>query len=898
MSQDTRGRMATAFAGALIALVSFAKRLFGQGAITRRLRWLYRALIVRLVARTGLFDAGYYVECNQDVVRAGWDPLVHYVHAGDGEGRQPMPLFDPAYYRAQLGGATPLNCLLHYAWIGRGRGVSPSAWFNIPFYLGNNPDVAASGIDPLQHYLRDGGLEGRSPCPAFDGLYYLKTNPDVASARVNPLLHFLSVGRTEGRRPLPPADMAQEAEAPPAAQPLLPGEDEWSAVTPRADHAGAIVDVIIPVYRGRIETLRCIHSALATTGDTDFAVIVIDDASPEPELSADLTRLAAQGLFTLLVNEQNRGFVRSVNRGMEQHDDRDVVLLNADAEVHGNWLDRLRACALRTPNTATVTPLSNNATICSYPRSLQDNPYPLEISHAETDALAAEVNRGIDVDAPTGVGFCMYIRRACLDQVGLFDEDAFGRGYGEENDFCQRAIGRGWRNALAADVYVRHWGSTSFRGETAKRVRAALEIVEKRHPGYGARVGAFIAADPLRAAREALDWARFRRQVREHNVLIVCHARGGGTERHVQEDVQRLQREGRGVFLLRPLLGNLNAVVLTHPTVKAVPNLPAFPLDDPAALERACRALSIDGIHTHSFVDFGAGAASAVRALAAALGARLELKVHDYEMICPRINLADEHGRYCGEPNEAGCNRCLAVRGSEFAVTEIADWRRRYQPILASANQVAVPDADVAQRLSRYFPDVAFSVQPHEAPLAQLPALRLLAPARGEALRVVVPGAISRFKGYDILQRCALDAQRRKLPLEFVLMGYSADDVALQKSGVKITGRYQEADAARNLEAQAAHAVWLPSTWPETYSYTLSLALAAGFPVFAFDLGAIASRLKAAGRGMHLMPLAGMTDPADVNDRFMEFRSQLQSPAAHAAAGAAATHLRLEAGER
>jgi len=69
-----------------------------------------------------------------------------------------------------------------------------------------------------------------------------------------------------------------------------------------------------------------------------------------------------------------------------------------------------------------VTLLSNNATICSYPRFLQENPFPLELNFAELDALTATVNAGVEVEAPTGVGFCMYIKRAALQDVGVFDQ--------------------------------------------------------------------------------------------------------------------------------------------------------------------------------------------------------------------------------------------------------------------------------------------------------------------------------------------------------------------------------------------------------------------------------------------------------------------------------------------
>jgi GT2 family glycosyltransferase len=231
-------------------------------------------------------------------------------------------------------------------------------------------------------------------------------------------------------------------------------------------------------------------------------VIVVDDASPEPELSAWLREAAAGGRFTLLVHERNAGFVASVNEGMRLHPDRDVLLLNSDTEVAGDWLDRIASCAARDPRTGTVTPFSNNATICSYPRFAQSNPLPAGVSAARLDSAFARANGGRAVEIPTAVGFCMFIARGCLDEVGLFDEEAFGRGYGEEVDFCMRAARAGWRHWLAADTFVFHEGEVSFGGGAQEIRDRAQAIVDGRYPEFQTRVREFIAADPPRVFRE------------------------------------------------------------------------------------------------------------------------------------------------------------------------------------------------------------------------------------------------------------------------------------------------------------------------------------------------------------------------------------------------------------
>src|SRR5205807_2617558 len=118
----------------------------------------------------------------------------------------------------------------------------------------------------------------------------------------------------------------------------------------------------------------------------------------------------------------------------------------------------------------------------------------------------------------------------------------------------------------------------------------------------------------------------------------------------------------------------------------------------------------------------------------------------------------------------------------------VAALRKRSARWLAAARQVVVPTRDVGQRLARYFPTLKPVVIPWETDIA-VPAV----PPRpkGRLTRVAVIGAIGIHKGYEILLACARDAAERQLPLEFVVIGYSADDDALFDTGnLFVTGRY------------------------------------------------------------------------------------------------------------
>ncbi|MDS4041504.1 MAG: glycosyltransferase [Candidatus Competibacter sp.] len=270
----------------------------------------------------------------------------------------------------------------------------------------------------------------------------------------------------------------------------------------------APIDIVIPVYQGFAVTRRCLDSVLDHRQEFPHEVIVIDDASSLSDLTDYLDGLARAGRITLLRNSANQGFVATANRGLALHPDRDVVLLNSDTEVNGDWLDRLAHCARATATTGTVTPFSNNATICSYPRFCEPNELPPGLSLAATDALFRSANSGRWLEIPTAVGFCMYIRRGCLREVGCFDEQRFGLGYGEENDFCMRAGKVGWHHALCADTYVYHVGGASFGERQAQLQAQARMALAALHPDYDERIHAFIREDPIRPLRVAVDRER------------------------------------------------------------------------------------------------------------------------------------------------------------------------------------------------------------------------------------------------------------------------------------------------------------------------------------------------------------------------------------------------------
>jgi len=791
----------------------------------------------RLLERSGLFDRDYYLAQNADVAAAGAEPLLHYLLFGAYEGRR------------------------------------PNAYFDSRAYIAAHNDVAASGINPLVHFHVHGGREGRFCGDAFDAAYYLSANPDVVASGENPLAHFLRVGLKEGRLPAPGRVAAVAAPMPTAPPPKA-----WSGLRARSGGAGAapLVDIVVPVYRGYDDTLACLHSVLAAPVETPFELVVVDDRSPDVRLSTELARLAALGLFTLLVNEENRGFVGSTNRGMALHPDRDVLLLNSDTVVYNDWLDRLRAQA-KAGRVATVTPLSNNATICSYPLENTDNVTALEVEYAELDRMAAAANAGLSVEVPTGVGFCMYVARDCLAEIGLFDEPLFGRGYGEENDLCRRAAAAGWSNRLAGDVFVRHTGEVSFAGTATGGKSAGLKAVLGRHPDYLDLVNDYIARKPAAAMRQRLDAARLARLFHRPNgaVAFFSHAMAGGVVRHLDDLEAMIEASGRGVVMVTP---SENGISVSAEAPVSLPNLKTIGREDIDTLVAVLAAADVRQIHVHSLIGWADGAPERVPEIARRLGVPFDFTFHDYWAISPEINLIGPDGIYCGEAGEATCRQQERYRDPGMPrpdpdASEPLVWRERHRRFVLAARRLFAPSEDAARRLARHLPDVAIRVLPHPEPAPTAGAAPAAVEHRaGEPLRVAIIGAIGPHKGSKLLAAMAEDAIRRKLPIEFVIVGYtdrSADLRALPN--VTVTGRYREEEAERVIAEQRCHLAFIPSVWPETYCYTLSIALRCGFPTAVFDLGAQRDRLLAADPAAAIvLPLDAMTDAALANDRLLE----------------------------
>jgi GT2 family glycosyltransferase/glycosyltransferase involved in cell wall biosynthesis len=735
--------------------------------------------------------------------------------------------------------------------------------FDTVFYLKSNYDVEQAGVDPLEHFVNHGWREGRKPNILFDCRFYLESNKDVAQADINPFYHYLTEGRVKGNRPNPVGSQLYPAMKSPALY-------QWQDVAPAVAVGEAAYVVIMPVYKGYNETLASIYAVLTSPQTTTFALHVVNDKSPDDELNQILKELAERGLFSYIENEENLGFVKSVNGALRQFADKEVVLLNSDAQVFSNWIDRMVAHAHRDPSIATITAMSNNATICSYPLPNDNNLIEMECSAEELDALAAVANDGRVSEIPTGVGFCFYMSKASRAAIGLLDEESFGRGYGEENDFCLRASKAGFSNMLAEDIFVYHAGQVSFAEFAASEYGPGQIALLGKHPDYPVRLKQHFDADPSAWGRMRLDLMRMMKDAGPKSMVFVYHALMGGVVTHVRHMEERLRQQGITVIHLRVGVNARWNVEITSgsETAPFCPNLGPVAFNHFRPLLKDFLAwLGPLGIHIHSLVGFDWSTTAGLLELIQASAIPYYFTLHDYSVVCHRNDLVMPSGRYCGLPHVSVCQTCAATDRTYPEALDPVVRRYTYAEFLAGAACVFAPSEDIKRRLQSAGACYAISVRPHEETAADAPVLR--PPLKPAQIDVITLGAIGVHKGSHVLLNMARDAKARALPIRFHIIGYSDVTDEMIAAGVNETGRYRSEDeafeAARLIKPSCA---FLPSIWPETFCYALSMAFRLEIPPVVFDIGAQRDRVIEQDFGF-VLPYDLIDDVQGLNDRLL-----------------------------
>lgn len=601
------------------------------------------------------------------------------------------------------------------------------------------------------------------------------------------------------------------------------------------------LNILIPIYKGVEITKTCIESVLTTYDPYRDTIILVNDHSPEPMMESMLNEFRYRQNVHILYNSVNLGFVGSINRGLAFCRTGHVVLLNSDTVVYPGAWNEMEQLLAKWPGVGTITAMSNNATIFSYPSPRLKQQLPLDdISWKQLASDMLEVNAGRIIDVPTGHGFCMVVRREVLDSIGHLDS-RFGRGYGEENDLCMRAADHGWRNVAACGVLVEHRESVSFGADIKPLLQVNLRQLDKLYPEYTMAVMEFERTDPLRKARWPLDqWRlKFAAQTDTRFVLLVQNWLDGGTHTAITDIESAYGYDGRERLMLTVRQDGMRELAGKSPLL-----LSLFAEEEDDALFEMLDEAGIDLILVHQLLGFSAAFVTHLTLW----GAKREMRcyIHDFYTICPRVTMLDPLLRFCEAAETSTCGRCVAMGGSHDAsrLKHIAPAAHRtmFHDFLKACDEVIAPSNDTVSWMRRVFDDVEMVARPH-------PQFGLVFPKPSRDRRpnqILLLGSIGPHKGSRLLLRLAQEAYLAHPELIFHVIGHTDIDRELLRLGnVRIYGRYNQNDLPSLVERTGACVALFLHQWPETFSYTLSEAMALGLWPISLDLGAPAERIKA-----------------------------------------------------
>lgn len=614
-----------------------------------------------------------------------------------------------------------------------------------------------------------------------------------------------------------------------------------------------MVDIIVPIYNAYKAVEECINSIIKHTDLTKNRLILINDKSTDENILGLLNSFKNQYAslnIIVLDNEINLGFVGTVNKGME-YSDSDVILLNSDTEVSDFWIEEMEKCAYSQDDVATVTALSNNATLASVPNGLQPNKLPDSMSFDEYANMVYSRSLRRYPQIPTAHGFCMYIRRNALNVVGLFDQQTFGKGYGEENDFSYRCMDFGYKHLLCDSVIVYHKESQSFNEKKEQLINANMKILRKRYPLYVKNTENWCSKFPI---KDICDNVRIGIENRDRsNILFLIHdwsnvhSNVGGTTIHCLDLISRLRNDfnihvlapENDVYKLHSYFKDseiCNDVGLYRKNVMSS----FYDADYRKMLETIIDGLGITTVHVHHMIGHYFDVVDVCREK----HVQSIITLHDFYSLCPTINLLYMNKEYCMEMKNKDCVNCLKDK-MDVQNNIVKNWQVHWGQFLQKFDQVIVPSNSTKEIIENVHTYINCEVIEHGIDLERNTALER---NEKDVFNVAFVGVMLPHKGSKVLEYFVKHCKHRNI--KFHLFGIAHSDLLKKNhSNYEYHGVYKRNELPRLLKENKIHLVCNLSIWPETYSYTLTETIACGVPVLSYNIGAVGERILKNGFG-------------------------------------------------
>ena len=628
------------------------------------------------------------------------------------------------------------------------------------------------------------------------------------------------------------------------------------------------VDIIVPVYNG-YQYLEKLFEGLKRT-DQKHRIILIDDNSSDIRILPFLEKFANERKNVIVRhNTENLGFVKTVNIGLKMSKHH-VVIVNTDVELPHGWIERLMKPIFDYGYVASATPFSNCATIFSFPE-FGDNLIYRGMCVDELDQFFCQINPKYTI-VPTGVGFCMGVSRNALKKIGIFDEELFSRGYGEENDWCQRAIRSGFVNVHVENLFVYHKHGGSFLSDEKKRLMADnLRKLSARYPDYLLNVEQYYKNNPLENMKLQL---RLRISVsREETeyLLVFTHTWGGGADLYLKRQEQKWSFQGKNVLKVQYDESQDAYQIICNFQDDKITLL----LDDLNQLQDLINTCPIKTIVINELTSFPAifKTLDVIENLKMKKQFSLVMLLHDYYSVSPNYTLvSSEDYIYSFDGSHFHCDKFYDQEkwAALYDCPTIDEWRRQWESFLLLCDEVRVFSEDSKRILSNVYPTLNnINVVPHVVDYIR-PVYRER--KMTSSLNIGVLGSLSVLKGKRVIQKLLELIERENRNIKIILIGEEGSEPIPQGKFFEKTGKYFVEDIPFLTLEKDIDVFLLPSICPETFSYTAEEIMKMRYPIACFNLGAPAERIADYPKGCIL----SSKEPDTILKEIFDFLRNLQ----------------------
>ena len=353
------------------------------------------------------------------------------------------------------------------------------------------------------------------------------------------------------------------------------------------------------------------------------------------------------------------------------------------------------------------------------------------------------------------------------------------------------------------------------------------------------------------------DLLRLIRYARNRNVVLwFDHSLGGGTETYSLNQFAQMRKSSEVIIRIQYFPAN-KMFGLSAPNNT---RLSKYMVNSLSGVYDAVHKMNISQIVVNNLVGYPLS--TDILGLVAELknqnNAFVSFRGHDFQSICPSFNLINCDGAFCNFKYKSGCETCWRNKklgNNEYengvlrsGATSVAKWRAAWGHFFAeTADQIIVFSASIGKMFAHIYPQLQEKIViiPHA-----VQPLRRVNIAPHDGINIACLGYMQEVKGRDIiLDMC--NKLRASDNVHITVIG-DMDGRGDIVPNLTVTGRYKPSDLPDIIERRNIDLIFIPSIWPETFSYTTAEAMSMGLPVACYDMGAPAERVGEYARGLVL----------------------------------------------